>query len=152
MFRNILVAIDGSAHAARALEEAVDLGEVGKARLTVITCVPDPASWLIGGAAYSGGIDFEALAQEAEREAQGVLDAAVQTIPQDVPVTKILTHGRPAPRILEQTENGHHDLVVMGSRGRGEVRSLLLGSVSHEVLNASRAAVLILHAPPQESN
>jgi nucleotide-binding universal stress UspA family protein len=150
MFRNILVAIDGSAHAARALEEAVDLAQAGKARLTVITCVPDPAAWLIGGAAYSGGIDFEALSREAEREAQGVLDAAVQTIPQDLPVTKILTHGRAARRILEQTENGHHDLVMMGSRGRGEVRSLLLGSVSHEVLNASRTAVLILHAPPQE--
>jgi nucleotide-binding universal stress UspA family protein len=113
--------------------------------------VPDPAAWLIGGSAYSGGIDFEALSREAEKEAQTVLDQAVGTIPDDLPVTKILAHGRPAERILEQAEKGRHDLVVMGSRGRGEVRSLLLGSVSHQVLNASRTAVLILHAPTQDA-
>jgi nucleotide-binding universal stress UspA family protein len=152
MFRNILVAIDGSPHAERALEEAMDLAEAAKARLTVITCEPDPATWLIGGAAYSGGIDFESLAKEADQEAEAVLDHAVDSIPDDVPVTKILAHGRPAERILEQAEKGQHDLIVMGSRGRGEVRSLLLGSVSHEVLNAGHTAVLILHAEPQDAS
>lgn len=152
MFRNILVAIDGSPHAQRALEEAVDLAEAEKARLTVMTCVADPAAWLIGGSAYSGAIDFEALSNEAERESQEALDQAVDSIPADLPVTKILAHGRPAERILEQAEKGQHDLVVMGSRGRGEVRSLLLGSVSHELLNASRTPVLILHAQAEDSS
>jgi nucleotide-binding universal stress UspA family protein len=146
MFRNILVAIDGSAHADRALAEAVDLAELGNARLTVITSVPDPSSWLLGGAAYTGGIDFERLGTETEREYNELLESAVERVPQDLPVTKVLAHGRPAERILEQIKQGGHDLVVMGSRGRGEMRSLLLGSVSHQVLNASRAAVLILHA------
>jgi nucleotide-binding universal stress UspA family protein len=146
MFRNILVAIDGSAHAERALAEALDLAELSNARLTVITCVPDPSSWLLGGAAYTGGIDYDRLANETEREYNELLERAIERVPQDLPVTKVLAHGRPAERILEQIEQGRHDLVVMGSRGRGDMRSLLLGSVSHQVLNASRAAVLILHA------
>jgi nucleotide-binding universal stress UspA family protein len=147
MFHNLLVATDGSPHASAALDEAIDIARQGNARLTVIATVPDPSTWLLGGAAYSGGIDFEAIARETEREYDELLESAVEQVPQDLSVTKVLAHGRPAERILEQVEQGHHDLIVMGSRGRGQVRSLILGSVSHEVLNASPAAVLIVHAP-----
>lgn len=146
MFRNILVAIDGSTHAQRAFVEAVDLAERSNAALTVMTSVPDTSSWLIG-MSYGEGIDFKALAHETEREYRKLLDTAVDALPQNLPVTKILAHGRPGRRILEQLQKGKHDLVVMGSRGRGEASSLLLGSVSHQVLNASPAAVLIVHAP-----
>jgi|SRR5579884_303555 len=146
MFRNILVAIDGSAHAERALSEAADLAQRNNATLTVMTAVPDPTTWLVSGPGYIGEIDFEALAKEADREYTKLLDDAVDALPNDVSVTKVVSHGRPAECILRQLETGRHDLAVLGSRGRGEVRSLLLGSVSHQVLNASPAAVLIVHA------
>jgi len=147
MFHNLLVALDGSAHSSAALGEAIDIATQGNATLTLMSTVPDPSTWLLGGAAYSGGIDFEAIVRETEREYDELLERAVDEVPQDVSVTKLLTHGRPAERILEQVERGRHDLIVMGSRGRGQVRALLLGSVSHAVLNASPAAVLIVHAP-----
>jgi len=150
MFLRILVAIDGSAHATRALSEAVDLAERTNATLTVMTVVPDAARWLLAGPTYLGGVDFGALASETEREYKELLEAAVRALPEDVSVTKVLAHGRTAERILEQVEKGRHDLVVMGSRGRGEMRSLLLGSVSHEVLNASAVAVLIVHASEED--
>jgi nucleotide-binding universal stress UspA family protein len=146
MFRNILVAIDGSPHATRALREAADLAERGNASLTVLTTVPDPSAWLLSGGAFGGALDFEGMAREAEREYRELLDEAVNSLPTGLPATKILTHGRPAVCILEQLSKGGHDLIVMGSRGRGEVRSLLLGSVSHEIRNASHGAVLIVHA------
>ena len=149
MFRSVLVAIDGSTHAERALVVAVDLAERCNATLTVMTSVPDTSSWLIS-MSYGEGIDFQALAQETEREYRKLLDSAVDALPQNLSVTKILAHGRPGGRILEQLQTGKHDLAVMGRRGRGEVSSLLLGSVSHQVLNASPAAVLIVHAPDDE--
>ena len=151
MFRNILVAIDGSAHAERALAEAADLAQRSNATLTVMTSVPDPSSWLLSGAAYSGGVDFENLARESEQEYVKLLDDAVEGLPADLSVTKLLARGRPGHAILDRLHSGDHDLVVMGSRGRGEVRAVLLGSVSHQVLNASPAAVLIVHASPTDA-
>ena len=145
-FRNILAAIDGSAHGARALAEAIDLAQTDNAALTVMTCVPDPSVWLVTGGAYGGQLNYEAITAETEREYRELLERSVAEVPRDLPVTKILAHGRPGERILEQVQAGGHDLVVMGSRGRGQMRSLLLGSVSHHVLNASPAAVLIVHA------
>jgi nucleotide-binding universal stress UspA family protein len=145
MFRNILVAIDGSTHAVQALADATDLAQRGNAKLTVMTVVPDPSSWLVSGAGFAG-FDYEALEKETEREYHQLIDDSVSTLPEGLPVTTMVGHGRPAQRILEQVDSGGHDLVVMGSRGRGEVRSVLLGSVSHQVLNASPAAVLIVHA------
>lgn len=148
MFSRILVAIDGSAHSKRALAEAVDLAEAGNASLTVMTVVPDPSVWMLGGG-YGGlvaPVSLEDLNAQAWKEYEEMLTAAVVSVPGDVPVEKVLAHGAAAPAILEQVEKGGHDLVVMGSRGRGEVRSLLLGSVSHHVLQASPVPVLVVHA------
>lgn len=146
MFHNVLVAIDGSAHGQRALTEAIEMAQSYRAQLTIVTSVPDPSAWVVTGGAYAGTIDQDALLEETEQEYGKILEAAVATVPQDVSVTSRLRHGRPGDQILEQLAEGHHDLVVMGSRGRGNVRSLVLGSVSHHVLNATPAAVLIVHA------
>jgi nucleotide-binding universal stress UspA family protein len=142
MFRNILVAIDGSQHAIRALAEAADLAQTNHARLTVLTSVADVSVWVLS----APGIDVEALAAEAERGHQSMLDRAVETLPDDLPVQKIVTHGAAAEAVLKQAAGGGHDLIVMGSRGRGEVRSLLLGSVSHRVLQSSPVPVLVVPA------
>jgi len=114
MFRNILVAVDGSPHGERALAEAVELAQRNHGRLTVMTSVPDPSVWLLTGGAYGGGIDQQALLDEVEQEYQQLLDRAVDSVPADVSVTKHLVHGRPGDRILEQLEAGGHDLVAVG--------------------------------------
>ncbi len=145
------MAIDGSAHSERALVEAIDIAVQGDGRLTIITSVPDPSSWLLTGGPYGGGVDFEALAEDTERDYRLLIENAVARVPDGVSVSTVLAHGRAAERVLERLKEGQHDLVVMGSRGRGEMRSLLLGSVSHEVLNASPAAVLVVHADSDQN-
>lgn len=149
MFRSVLVPLDGSAHAARALEQAVDLVRSTNASLTVMTSVPNVSPWVVGGmTGYAAAVDIDALEGQVEHEHIVVLETAVDALPADLPVTKVVSHGRPAETIVEQVRRGGHDLVVMGSRGRGDIRSLVLGSVSHEVLQTSPAAVLVVHALP----
>jgi len=66
MFRNILVSIDGSAHADRALTEAIDMAEAANAKLTVLTAVTQPSPWAYVG---SGGAAAQALNEELDHEA-----------------------------------------------------------------------------------
>jgi nucleotide-binding universal stress UspA family protein len=146
VFRRILVAVDGSAHSDRALREAIDLAQTSEAHLTVMTSVPDVSSIVLGGASVTS-FDVGPIMEENERQYELVLQRAVDAVPKEVPSNQVLAHGVPAQTIIDQVHSGEHDLLVMGSRGRGELKSLLLGSVSH-LLNTSQVAVLIVHASP----
>jgi nucleotide-binding universal stress UspA family protein len=147
MFRRLLVAFDGSCHARRALTEAVELAQVNNGTLTVMTVAPEPTFWAFSG--YDTPVNVDRLADELKREYQTMLDRAVDGLPADLRVTKILQRGDPARLIAGEANAGRHDLLVVGSRGRGELRSFLLGSVSHEVLHASHLPVLVVHVPPE---
>ncbi len=150
MFRNILVAVDGSSHADQALTQAMDLAESEHTRLTLITAATD----LSAPAYLMPGAPIGELIADAHAEAEAILRRARDRVPDDLPVTTVLTDQPIRVALIHQIKDGHHDLVVMGSRGRGAVRSTLLGSVSHYVLHHSPVPVLIIHAertPPVES-
>jgi nucleotide-binding universal stress UspA family protein len=153
MFHNILVSVDGSDHAEQALTEAIDLAAASRARLTILTAVPRPSSWAFAGASAGAA---ERLVVELEHESQKILRYAADRIPAEIPVTTILTHEPVRSALLERIRDAGHDLVIMGSRGRGALRSSLLGSVSHDMLHHSPVPVLIVHAqrssaaPPAE--
>lgn len=142
VFLNILVAVDDSPAAARAVRHAAELARLAHARLTLTTIVPPPP--------MSAGYGVPAVPTDltaAEDHWEGVLADAARDHCADLPVTTLLGQGSPAGQIVEIARAGAHDLVVMGSRGRGDLRSLLLGSVSHAVLAASPVPVLIVPAP-----
>src|SRR5436190_5573602 len=88
MFHNILVCVDGSSHADRAMGEAIDLALAGNARLTLLSAIPRPPYWAASPVTAAG---IESLAGELEREAQIALRAATDRVPTSVPVTTILS-------------------------------------------------------------
>jgi nucleotide-binding universal stress UspA family protein len=145
VFHSILVAVDGSPHADSALTHAIDMAECWRSRVTLLTAIVRPPTIAYYGAA---GAFVQTLLEEAEADAGTILARARDRIPDDVSVTTVLSRKPAQPAIIGQIEAGGHDLVVMGSRGRGPVRSALLGSVSHHVLHHSPVPVLIVHGEP----
>ncbi len=141
--RRVLVAFDGSPHAQRALQSAAGLiAETGGA-LTVISVVPDVSSWMMSGG-MGAPVDIAGMRESAERGARRDLDAAVDALPGGPSVQTIIAHGPPGPAIVEQASSGAHDVVVVGSRGRGSAAALFLGSVSQYVAHASPIPTLIV--------
>ena len=149
MFRSVLVAVDGSTHADEALAQAIDLAESEHTRLTLIAGVPR-LPW----AAYVGlsGPAFAVMQADARSSAEAVLRRARERVPDDLPVTTMLTDEPIRPALIEQIKRGRHDLIAMGSRGRGAIRAALLGSVSHYVLHHTPIPVLIVHAAERANN
>jgi nucleotide-binding universal stress UspA family protein len=143
VFRNVLVAFDGSADAEEALAEAIDLAEAERTRLTLMMGIPQLP--VISYLSLSGQACAE-LDADTRSRSEATLRRARDGVPDDLPVCTILTAEPIRSALIEQIKRGNHDLIVMGSRGRGAVRSVLLGSVSHYVLHHSPIPVLIVRA------
>lgn len=140
MYQNILVPIDGSQNAQRALIHAIRLAaEVKTSRLTVFHvnhAVP------INELSVQLGPD-----QLGREEGEAILGEA-GTLLADAPFPYELkaVDGDPAQTICDAVRSGPYDLVVMGKRGRSLVEELLLGSVSHRVLQKASCPVLIVRS------
>ena len=89
-----------------------------------MTVVPEPSAWASLGAA-DAPINLRELNEQVEHAYRSMLDAAVETVPQDLPVKTLLKHGAPGAAIVDEVTAHDHDPIIMGSRGRGELRGLL---------------------------
>jgi nucleotide-binding universal stress UspA family protein len=148
MFTSILVGIDRSEHARVALSQAVDIARTQHASLTVLVAYSTLMPW--GPVAPLPQSAVDEFVSSVQNDAQSIADEARSTIPAEVHAEIFVVDAAPAEALLDQAVTGHHDLIVVGSRGRGDAESFLLGSVSHAVLHHSRVPVLIVHVPSVE--
>ena len=126
----ILVAVNAPNGRDAAFERALMLARSSGAELYLLHAVPATQR-------FSSGAAERLERMTAMRQRAEAVGVRAQTVEQ---------HGDPA-EIIELHANARAvDLIVMGARGRGGATSLLLGSVSHAVLNQSPGAVLIVHA------
>jgi nucleotide-binding universal stress UspA family protein len=149
MFASILVGIDRSAHARVALSQAVDLARTQNASLTVLVAYTTLLPWESVSPLPQEAVDEYVAGVRSE--AQAIAEEARSTMPVEVHAAILVVDAAPAVALLDEAVTGHHDLIVVGSRGRGDAGSFLLGSVSHAVLNHSRIPVLIVHVPSVEA-
>ncbi|MDW8369230.1 MAG: universal stress protein [Geminicoccaceae bacterium] len=148
--KTILVAVDGSEHASKAVDVAGKLARLYDARLHLLHVVPfEPLPEGLVAFARAEKIPIEeevgrwqsarllgdALVREAAERLRGQGLEGVETHVEE---------GSPGPVILAVAERLEADLIVVGSRGRTGLAATLLGSVSHRVALNARCSVLIV--------
>jgi nucleotide-binding universal stress UspA family protein len=138
---NIVVPVDGSEHANRAAMFAAKLAGEVNAALTLIYVYDPPTASLMGLEAKSR----EEIDAIRTADAQASFDAARESIGStEVPISMQALIGHAAPEIIRFAEDCGADLLVMGSRGRSQLRGLLLGSVSEHVVRRATCPVTIV--------
>ena len=125
MFRNILVGLDGSESSQRALDHAIDLARSDDAKLTLMTVAPPVATYVT-----LGGVSIETMSAELDKWATNVLDEGARTVPPEITADRVQGRGHAGPEILKELRRGGHDLIVLGTRGRGRTQEGVLGSVN----------------------
>jgi nucleotide-binding universal stress UspA family protein len=139
MFKNILLAVDGSEYSKKALAYAQDMAETYRATLWLVHVLPHTSDLL-------GYDDFEKLYAKRKCAGQSVLDAALETLGEsEFEIQAELLEGLEAESILNFSKNSHADIIVMGSRGMGALKGLLLGSISRKVIHYACCPVMVVH-------
>lgn len=135
MFKRILVAVDGSPFSGYAVPDAIEIARCFKSTILVLHVLERE----VGRAG--------AFPIETTDEVEQLVAGAVRTF-QDAGITassevQHATAGHAAKHIVETAKVQDCDLIVMGSRGLSDIAGLLLGSVTHKVLQLAHVPVLV---------
>lgn len=137
----VVVGIDGSEHSRLAFQHALDAAALRGRTVTTVT------SWNVeveNGVVVTepGSPEWEAVDARYRAMAERTIAEARAAHP-DITVEVEVRHGRAADSLVEVAEGA--DLLLVGSRGRGGFRGMLLGSVSQRVLALATCPVAVLH-------
>ena len=142
IFQHILVPLDGSPLAERALQPAVALGTLMQAHYTLLQAL-DPLIVEHTQPPYAAGLDRRLLPEIRANAATYLEGIAARLRAQSLHVETDLTVGPPAFAIRKYTHAHHIDLIAMATHGQGGISRVLLGSVTDAVVHASDVPILL---------
>jgi nucleotide-binding universal stress UspA family protein len=148
-YHNILVPIDGSANALRALDFAAALAQAAGLQLLLYVTPRSPIEMMkIMGYPAAAQRDAESTDLEFEQASQDMAEQVFATararLPEDLTVRQIMQPGDAAQVILEQADKLGNAVIVMGNRGLSGMREMLMGGVSNKVLHHAHCPVTIV--------
>lgn len=145
MFEKILVPVDGSDRALAALELAVEIQNKWDAELMLL-CVYRHYSLLEASMSMVRPDKPENLDDSMREYATGVAESAKKFARDhgSQNVRAFVKSGPPARTIVSFAKDKNAGLIVLGSRGLGDVEGYLLGSVSHKVISLSHCPTLVV--------
>eukprot|EP01036_Dinobryon_divergens_P055290 gene55290-73847_t len=142
MFKHILVPVDGSATALRAVDTAIGLAKAHGSRVTAVFVVDlYPFTGVGTDFAYGQAEYLSAATAEANtaiKAAKALFEAAGVAVDSSVIESHSTWRG-----VVEAADSAGADLIVMGSHGRKGLEKLVLGSVTQAVLSHTRRSVLV---------
>ena len=138
MYDKILVAVDHSEVSDRALDAARDLALLSRGEVWVLHLREREVAVKTGVSLSDESMDEASAAVEA---AVGKLAAAGVKAHGDVGTTLF---GYAARNIVDDAKEHDVDVIVMGSRGRGDLAGLILGSTAHKVIHLADRPVLVV--------
>lgn len=145
MITSIIVGIDGSDTAQRALRLACGISKKFDASLQIVH-TPRDETVVYAAEAISGFyVGANVAQQELLREAAEKLAEQARTIAAEEGVSEVevhIGHGDPARDVLDRAEVASADLIVTGRRGLGDLGALVLGSTSHQISKNATCACL----------
>ena len=137
MFENILVAVDGSKHSDAVFDVSVDIAQKYGSQLFVLHVFQGGT----GAGTLVSSTDEDVNRSTGQQVHNSYEEAAKERGLQNVDI--LLQEGDAAKRIMETANEIKCGLLIVGSRGRGGFKDLLLGSVSHKVTSHADCPVLI---------
>lgn len=137
MIKKILVPVDGSESSEKAIKTAGELGLALKAKIVFLYV--SNINQLAINACLS-----ESIMQAMNEAGQIILSNAMENIPEEVEKIAVSQNGSPAVTILNYAKEENVDMIVMGSRGLGVVKGVLLGSVSQYLVEQAQCPVLVV--------
>ncbi|CCO06982.1 universal stress protein [Desulforamulus hydrothermalis] len=144
MYKKILVPLDGSERARKALSHAVELAAKLAAKITLMHVVPSLPPY-VNTAVDRLGQAQQAIVEELMKNGQELLDQYISMFSgNNIAVDTFIVMGQPADEILEKARAENYDLIILGSRGLGEIKGYLMGSVSNRVSRHASCPVLII--------
>lgn len=142
----ILLAVDGSEESYEAARALAHLSEAEEVILLHALDVPKPAYPRITPEVAAD--IYATVEREMRRDAERLLTQVTSVLPlQTGPVTKRMEIGKPTDAILSVAQDKHVDLIVLGARGVGPMKEIVLGSVSHRILSHAHCPVLAVRQP-----
>jgi nucleotide-binding universal stress UspA family protein len=140
----IVVGVDGSSVAVQVLQAAVAEARLRGAKLHVVHAVWVPATW-VDGMTFMPGNVVDIAYETAEAIKKSVWERmSVALEGTDLEWVQVDRTGYPPDELVDYAKSIEADLIVVGSRGFGDLKSLLLGSTSHRVSHLAPCDVLIV--------
>ncbi len=140
MFKDILIAYDGSGQARRAARLAGEMAREQKAdRLWVVVVMEG-----VSAPAEMGRLVDDPGIEERSTQGEALIDEAVGLVSDGAEIHRELLFGSPAEAIVRVAETRACDLIVMGTRGLSPLEGLLLGSQAQKVISHAPCPVLVV--------
>ncbi|MBT2569065.1 universal stress protein [Planococcus sp. ISL-110] len=134
MYKNILLASDGSAHAERAAQQAVRLAALYQGKVTVL---------FVAGSSKSKE-DLTEVGKEVRLTKERLKGTEEFLMASKISYELEFISGEPGPSIVNFVNDNAFDILVIGSRGLNGLQEMILGSVSHKVVKRTKCPVLIV--------